>query len=131
MTQNEVKRHAKRLLPRLQKRLGLDHWNLGLHFSADPSGNFAEVNVYQAYLIAHITVYTPPFENRSALQLEETLIHELAHLLVADLSGLIKAYIMDQVDSDEAEKIKSLESMAEERAVVQIVRAIMGRRESL
>ena len=131
MTQNEVKRHSKRIVQRLQKTLFLEQWNIRLDFSTEETKSHATIQPDHSYLYAIITVYPKTFEEKTLEDLEQILIHEFSHLLVSELVGLIECGFIEIAKDDEQARLKELLDLAEERVVVQVTRAISGRKENL
>ena len=131
MTIPEVHRHAKRLVPRLQKQLFLDQWNLLLHFSTEETKSHATIQPDHSYLYAIITVYPKTFAEKTLEDLEQVLIHEFSHLLISELVGFIECGIIEPLKDEDRVRMRELLDLAEERVVVQVTRAIAGKKENL
>jgi len=131
MTVKEVEKHSKRLVPRLQKRLFLEQWNLLLTFSTEDTKSHATVQPDHSYLYAIITVYPKTFAEKTLEDLEQVLIHEFSHLLVSELIGFIECGIIEPLKDEDKVRFRELLELAEERVVVQVTRAIAGRKENL
>jgi hypothetical protein len=131
MTTLEVHRHAKRLVPRLQKKLFLEQWNLLLQFSTEETKSHATIQPDHSYLYAIITVYPKTFAEKTLEDLEQVLIHEFSHLLVSELVGFIECGIIEPLKDEDKVRMRELLDLAEERVVVQVTRAIARKKENL
>ena len=76
------------------ERLRLSQWNIHLNWTrTDGPENYhggvclMEVVCDWRYEDAHITIYAASLENLSDDELEETVIHELTHILVAEMGA--------------------------------------------
>lgn len=88
------KARVKRLITKWVKPLGLDHWqNIRIEYSREPLGSkegrttVAECQVAWEYLRATITFDMLQVEDLTDGELEYKVLHELCHLLVAEMAG--------------------------------------------
>jgi hypothetical protein len=105
---------AKRYLSKWQPRLHLSDWQIGVRVAVvDPDGCYANVEISWRYMTAEVRV-RPDYdkaveEDAGALcrvrphdgdQLEQTIIHELAHLAEQPLCDLLREEVEAWIGTD-------------------------------
>jgi hypothetical protein len=80
------KAQIERVVRLWQERLGLERWKLELRVSAEPMDGFGEFDVSSQYEVATITVAS----GLSPEQVEQTVVHELLHLMCRDLDAVVE-----------------------------------------
>lgn len=98
MSDHDQVARVENLVARWKPRLKLDHWKIAIHPAKEPPINtkkgFAEVLAisgdwrYMKAMIFVRTANTPKFEEA---QLEQSVVHELAHLLLNELADSTRA----------------------------------------
>ena len=129
MTHQQCKNRVLKLLPKLQRRLKLDHWHIYLYFTDKENGFYATIEPNNIYLRANVEVCLPYCAKLNDEELESILIHELSHLLVADMVALIENVYIQNLKEEDQPHARSILNLMEERVVVQVTRAITGRME--
>lgn len=77
------------LLARWQRRLGLNHWTIYVQYASEEEdeeiiGNYAYVEIDVKNLLAIIRLNKEKVSNFNEKQLEETILHELLHVLLRE-----------------------------------------------
>ena len=78
-----------RILPFWQHRLGLDNWEIQQTFldtiEGDNASTMAETDAQWQYESATIKWYLPTIAGHSDERIEQTLVHELVHVLLSPM----------------------------------------------
>lgn len=72
-----------------QTRLGLDGWTIRVEFAEAPDSAYAEVKPEAAYDNAVLTI-SPAHVNWTPELANQTIVHELLHLLTRDLDAVVE-----------------------------------------
>lgn len=103
----------------------IEHAFLDSYFGDDGEEDFKITAVTESrpqYMEAKIKWFLPSAVRHDAKKLEETLVHELAHVLLSPEQGILAE--IRQSDMDSAEKVADLYSYQVENATERVARAM-------
>lgn len=90
MTDGELLVEVKRLCALWQQRLGVANWQLHFETSAESGAGALKVTRLSYYRKALVTIWTGVEDaDKSPEQLSQNVLHEVCHLLLADIQDAI------------------------------------------
>lgn len=86
-----MKKRITKLVRKKVIELGLRNWEVDVHFHAVPEKGYEDANAYcisrWEYLNADLHFNLSSLRALTPLRIEETVVHELVHLILAPLGG--------------------------------------------
>lgn len=84
-----TKRQIEGLVETWKGHLGLDGWKIAVEFATVPDTSYAEINGERSYDAAKLTI-SPAYGEWTENFAEQTIVHELLHLLVRDIDNVVE-----------------------------------------
>ena len=84
-----TRKQIEALVEAWKARLGLDGWKIAVEFPTVPTASYSEVTVDGSYDSATLTV-SPGFEAMTQKVANQTVVHELLHLLIRDMDAVME-----------------------------------------